>query len=98
MPVDPRTPEGVAKIAHLSRLALTDPEATAASEHMQKILKWVDELSELETDGVDAGLRDRATGTLRPDVARPSLSVEQALANAPKPDPLGFSVPAVLGE
>lgn len=98
MAVDPRTQEGVAKIAHLSRLALSDAEAAAACEHMGKILEWVDELNELDTNGVDAGLRDHATQTLRPDTSRPSLSVEQALANAPKPDPLGFSVPAVLGE
>jgi aspartyl-tRNA(Asn)/glutamyl-tRNA(Gln) amidotransferase subunit C len=96
--VDPRTPEGVAKIARLSRLALTAEEAEALGAHMTKILEWVDELSELDTAGVEAGLRDAARSALRPDVVAPSLAVDAALANAPQPGPLGFEVPAVLSE
>ena len=96
--IDPRTPEGVAKIARLSRLALTAEEAEALGTHMKKILEWVDELGELDTEGTAAGLRDEARAALRPDAVAPSLSVEAALANAPKRNAHGFEVPAVLSE
>ena len=96
--IDPCTPEGVAKIAHLSRLALSDAEQDAMCGHMRKILDWARELEELDTEGVSASLHDAAASSRREDVVRPSLPVKAALANAPAKNTLGFLVPAVLAE
>jgi aspartyl-tRNA(Asn)/glutamyl-tRNA(Gln) amidotransferase subunit C len=97
---DPRTPEGVAHIARLSRLALAPGELAAMATHLGKILDAVSVLERLDTQGVPAGLHDDAVeaAALRPDVVSPSLPVEEALRNAPARRPGGFEVPAVLAE
>lgn len=99
-PLDPRTPEGVAHIARLSRLAMSPQELAAMAEHMGKILDAVSVLERLDTRDVSAAMHDDATSSagLRPDVVTPSLSVEDALKNAPAKGPAGFLVPAVLVE
>lgn len=97
---DPRTPEGVAHIARLSRLALSPQELAAMAEHMKKILDAVSVLERLDTQGVPAALHDEAAALadLRPDAVAPSLSVDDALRNAPQKGVAGFEVPAVLVE
>jgi len=96
--IDPRTPEGVAKIARLSRLALDAQELSALGEHMSKILGWVDELNELDTEGVSASQHEQASEARRADVAAASLPVGEALANAPAKNTMGFLVPPILAE
>jgi aspartyl-tRNA(Asn)/glutamyl-tRNA(Gln) amidotransferase subunit C len=96
--LDPRTPEGVAHIARLSRLALAPLELAAMAEHMGKILDAVSVLERLDTQGVPAALHDDATTALRDDAIAPSLGAEEALRNAPRRGVAGFEVPAVLAE
>lgn len=99
-PLDPRTPEGVAHIARLSRLALAPEELAAMAEHMGKILDAVSVLERLDTNDVPAALHDDAAprSAMRDDVVAPSLPVDEALKNAPARGPGGFEVPAVLAE
>lgn len=99
-PLDPRTPEGVAHIARLSRLALSSEELAAMAEHMGKILDAVSVLERLDTQGVPASMHDDAAprAAMRADVVEPSLSVDEALRNAPARGPGGFEVPAVIAE
>lgn len=96
--IDPRTPAGVARIAHLSRLALTEAEQAGFGAHMAKILTWIEELDAVDTEGVDAGDLGEAVAPTREDAPAPSLSQEAALANAPRRGTDGFLVPAVLSE
>ena len=100
MTLDPRTPEGVAHIARLSRLAMSPQELAAMAQHMGKILDAVSVLDRLDTKGVPAALHDHVCGPgdLRDDVVVPSLPPDEALRNAPQKGPAGFEVPAVLVE
>jgi aspartyl-tRNA(Asn)/glutamyl-tRNA(Gln) amidotransferase subunit C len=98
MAIDPRTAAGVAQIARLARLDLSEHEAGALGEHLGRILDWVGELDDLDTEGVPTRLDDAPAADLRPDLPAPSLSREQALGNAPKAGLTGFVVPAVLSE
>ncbi|MCA8924618.1 MAG: Asp-tRNA(Asn)/Glu-tRNA(Gln) amidotransferase subunit GatC [Planctomycetes bacterium] len=93
---DPRTPEGVAHVARLARLALTDDEAQGLAAHMTKLLEAVDALQALEPDR--SALEPSPLHALRDDVATASLPAGQALANAPREADGGFVVPAVLSE
>lgn len=96
--IDPRTPAGVAHIARLSRLAMSPAELEVMAGHMSKILDAVSALDRLDTAGVKAGLHDEAATALRPDQVGPSLGAEEALRNAPRKQPGGFEVPAVIAE
>lgn len=96
--IDPRTAAGVAHIARLSRLAMTPSELEVMAGHMSKILDAVSALDRLDTAGVEAGLHDDAATALRADVVVASLGAEEALRAAPKKQPGGFEVPAVISE
>lgn len=99
-PAAPLDPEGLLALTNLARLELPEPERAALGEHLGRILGWVAELDQIETEGVSPSQHDapRTTESLRPDVVRPSLERERALLNAPARDPLGFLVPRVVSE
>ena len=67
-------------------------------QHMVKILEWVDELGELDTEGVSASLHEEASDARREDSSLPSLPVSVALANAPDQHQGYFRVPKVLDQ
>ena len=71
-------------MAELARLRLDDAELSAMTAHLQKILEYVDLLSEVDTSGVEptAHVISLATPT-REDEPGGELAPEQALANAP---------------
>mgnify|MGYP000229971111 CR=1 FL=1 len=89
----------VEKVSLLSRLLLKDHELDVMTEQMGKILGYMDLLGEVETINVDpmAHALD-ISDAFRPDEAKPSLSQEEALANAPNRDDECYRVPAVLGD
>jgi aspartyl-tRNA(Asn)/glutamyl-tRNA(Gln) amidotransferase subunit C len=91
------TREEVLKIAKLSRLSLSDAEVGTMTSQLDAILEHVAQLNALDTKDVvpTTGMAQSRT-PLRPDVPRPSLSQEVALANAPRPGGGGFLVPKVL--
>jgi aspartyl-tRNA(Asn)/glutamyl-tRNA(Gln) amidotransferase subunit C len=92
--------EEVRRVAELANLALTGEETARMARELSGILQQVDKLNELDTEGVepmsqvlyDAG----ETGTLREDRQRPSLSNQEALANAPAPGSGYYKVPKVI--
>jgi aspartyl-tRNA(Asn)/glutamyl-tRNA(Gln) amidotransferase subunit C len=87
----------VRKIAHLSRLEMTDEEVRMYAGQLSRILEYVEKLSEVNTDNVEPLTHALpVTNVLRPDEPRPSLSQEAALANAPARAYGHFKVPAVL--
>ena len=92
--------EEVRRVAELGNLALTEEEIARMARDLSGILTHVDKLSELDTSDVepmsqvlyDAG----ETATLREDRERPTLSNQEALANAPAAGAGYFKVPKVI--
>ncbi len=89
--------EQVRWVAHLARLELPQAELDLLTGQLSTILDYVDQLQQLDTEGVEplAHALD-VHDIFRDDVPQPSLPVEQALANAPARKGDFYSVPAVL--
>ncbi|RIK79621.1 MAG: Asp-tRNA(Asn)/Glu-tRNA(Gln) amidotransferase GatCAB subunit C [Planctomycetota bacterium] len=89
----------VEKVSLLARLHLSDAELDAMTAQLGQVLHYVEQLAELDTDGVEpmAHALDVAN-VFADDVALPGLAREAALANAPHRDEVCYLVPAVLGE
>ncbi|WCT72730.1 Asp-tRNA(Asn)/Glu-tRNA(Gln) amidotransferase subunit GatC [Sphingomonas naphthae] len=94
MSVDTAT---VRKIASLARIAVTDGEAEAMVGELNTILKWVDMLDEVNTDGV-APLAAVIPNhlRLRDDVVTDGGIRDKVLANAPQAEHGFFAVPKVI--
>jgi aspartyl-tRNA(Asn)/glutamyl-tRNA(Gln) amidotransferase subunit C len=93
------TREDVEKVALLARLRLSEAEIVAMTEQLGRVLGYVEQLSELDTDNVPPMAHAiELENVLVDDVVQPSLDREVALANAPKRDAECYRVPAVLGE
>ncbi len=91
------TPEVVRHVALLSRLELAEGEAESYAADLDKILHFVETLSELDTTDVPPTSHSfKMQNVFREDEVRPSLTNEQALANAPDSEEECFKVPAVL--
>lgn len=87
----------VRHIALLSRLKPTDEEVRLFSEQLSAILEYVDQLSEVDTTGVQPTAHPLPVSNLfRTDEPAASLSPDEALANAPQRDGHFFAVPKVL--
>ena len=85
------------KIAHLSRLEFDEKDAEKMMKDMSAIVTWVEQLNEVNTDGVEPlTTMSHEINVLREDEVKPHLSHEEALRNAPKKDSDYFRVPKVL--
>ncbi len=93
------TREDVEKVSLLARLSLSEEELTTMTSQLGDIVGYVDQLAELDTDGVEpmAHAVD-VSNVFRDDVVRPSLPRDEALANAPRDNGECYLVPAVLGD
>jgi aspartyl-tRNA(Asn)/glutamyl-tRNA(Gln) amidotransferase subunit C len=87
--------EQVLHVARLARLELSEDEVARMTGELSAILDHIEKISALDLDGVPptSHVVD-VPNALRPDVPRPSLPREVALANAPAVDEDGFSVPS----
>jgi aspartyl-tRNA(Asn)/glutamyl-tRNA(Gln) amidotransferase subunit C len=88
----------VAKLAHLD---ITDAEVELYTPQMANIVRYIEQLNELEIDDIEpmlGGLTDegKATVTIREDVAHGSFTQEEALSEAPAGVGGHFQVPKVL--
>ncbi|NOX53786.1 MAG: Asp-tRNA(Asn)/Glu-tRNA(Gln) amidotransferase subunit GatC [Planctomycetes bacterium] len=93
------TREEVEKVAVLARLKLSDTELDRFTAQLGKVLEYVAILNEVNTDDVEPMAHAvEMKNVFRDDVPTPSLSREQALANAPKTDGKFFLVPQILEE
>lgn len=91
------TKKDVLHVADLARLELTADEQALYTAQLQRILTYVEKLSELDTKGVEPTTYTvPQNDTLRDDAVRPSLSREDALANAPDVERGCFKVPAII--
>lgn len=89
----------VEKVAKLARMAITPGEREAFAKQLSEILTHVEKLNQYDTSGVEPTSTVLGqTNVFRDDVVKTSLSVEQALANAPERVSDGFSVPKIIDE
>jgi len=87
----------VRKVAKLARLDLSEADLATMATQLSAILSYVDQLSELNTDGVEPMAHPLPLkNVFRPDELRPSLPVDEALRNAPSRSGDFFAVPAIL--
>ena len=74
----------VAHVAHLARLGLSDDELALLEGQLNHILDQYTKLAELDTEAIAPTAQTiELENILRDDVVTPSLTVEEALANAP---------------
>ncbi len=91
------TPELIAHLENLARLALSEDEREAMREDLEKILAYFEKLGELELGGLEELARPVETeATMREDVPAPGLSQEEALQNAPEREDGYFKVPRMI--
>lgn len=89
----------VRRVALLSRLELSDEEVTQFSGQLSDIVTYIEKLNELDTDNVEPLAHCLPVhNVLREDVPAPSLTNDQALANAPERVDEYFKMPKVLGD
>ena len=98
MPIDRET---IVHVADLARIALTEDEITRFTGQLSVVLGAVERLSQVDTSVVlPTASALPISNVEREDVARPGLTTEEALANAPKGGRDGefFRVQEVLEE
>jgi aspartyl-tRNA(Asn)/glutamyl-tRNA(Gln) amidotransferase subunit C len=87
----------VRELALLARLRLSDSEVAAMTDNLGAILEYVEALRALDTSAVDPMTHavpfDCPT---RADEVKPSLPLDDALANAPRRDGSFFQVPRIV--
>ncbi len=92
----------VEKVAELARLALDKQELSLYTTQLQRILGYVEKLSEVSTKGVEPTTHTALeTSPMRPDkvsglYGNDRMSREEALANAPASEKGCFKVPQVI--
>ena len=90
--------DDVAHVAHLARLGLTDEELGRLEGQLNHILDQYAILVQLDTEDIPPTAQTiELENILRDDVARPSLPVEDVLANAPDREGDFIRVPPILG-
>ena len=89
--------EDVRKIASLARIAVTDDQVAAIAPELNNILGWIEQLGEVDTDGVEplAAVIPN-TLRLRDDVVTDGNVRDKVLANAPQAEHGFFAVPKVI--
>ena len=90
--------ETVKYIARLSRLSLTDDEASKFQKQLSAILDYIDQLGEVNTEEVlpTTHAVSSMKNVFREDVPVDSLSQDDALRNAPEKEDGFFKVPKVI--
>lgn len=92
------TTDDVQNLARLSSLQLADDEATALTQDLQNILKYVEQLGQLDTTGVEPTYQVTGLENVwREDVVETSdVTRESLLALAPEQTDNQVKVPKVL--
>lgn len=89
--------ETVRRIAFLSRLKVEDDKIAATEAEFNKILNWVEQLNEVNTDDVEPLVSVNETSlTLREDEVTDGNKSVAILANAPQKEYGYFVVPKVV--
>ena len=91
------TNEQVRHIARLARIAMSDEEIARLAPELNNILGWVEQLGEVNTDGIEplATVIDQKL-RLRDDAVTDGDIRDDVLANAPDAQHGFFAVPKVI--
>jgi aspartyl-tRNA(Asn)/glutamyl-tRNA(Gln) amidotransferase subunit C len=91
------SPEQVRHIAKLARIAMSDEELDRLVPELNNILGWVEQLGEVDTDGVEplTAVIDQKL-RLRDDIVTEGNIRDEVLANAPEAQHGFFAVPKVI--
>ena len=93
------TRDDVAHLARLARIQATDDELDRLAGQLDVILDAVKAVGEVAAADVPPMSHPLPlTNVTRPDVVRPSLTAQEALAAAPASEQQRFSVPRILDE
>ncbi|HHV46774.1 MAG TPA: Asp-tRNA(Asn)/Glu-tRNA(Gln) amidotransferase subunit GatC [Tissierellia bacterium] len=89
--------EVVKHMAQLCKLEFSDEELDNFTEEFSKIVEYVAQLTEIDTEGVEPTYNiSQKIQPLREDVIRESLSREEVLKNAPEEQYGYFKLPSVI--
>lgn len=89
--------ELIDKLADLAKLQFEGEEKEKMKADLNKIVAFVDKLSELNTDEVEPLIfMSDAVNVLRNDEVKQTITHEEALLNAPKKDSDYFRVPKFI--
>ncbi len=91
----------VRKVAKLAHLEISDAEVEMYTPQMEDIVKYIEQLNELDTDNIEPMLggltaEGQTTETIREDIRVGSLGQKTALDQAPSGVAGHFQVPKVL--
>jgi aspartyl-tRNA(Asn)/glutamyl-tRNA(Gln) amidotransferase subunit C len=93
------SPEDVADLARLARIALTREELEHLAPQLDVILESVAHVADVAADDIPPTSHALPlTNVFRDDVVVPSLPREEALAGAPAAELDRFRVPRILGD
>ncbi len=86
----------VEHVARLARLNLTEEEKVKFSKQLGDILKYMEQLNEVDTTGVEPMNHPiDFSNVMREDVARYDCTREELMANAPEVEQDYFKVPKI---
>ena len=86
-------------VAHLARLALSPDEEQKLGAQLGQILGYIEKLNELDVSQVEPTAHAvPLVNVMRDDEARPSMTREAALGNAPQREGPMLRVPVILEE
>jgi aspartyl-tRNA(Asn)/glutamyl-tRNA(Gln) amidotransferase subunit C len=84
-------------VAHLARLKLSPEEEQKLGAQLGDILGYIEKLKQVDVSGVEPTAHPfPLVNVTRPDEARPSLTHEDALRNAPQQTNGLFAVPKIV--
>lgn len=87
----------VDKLGHLSRLQFSETEKAEIKNDLQKMIRFVEKLNELDLDAAAPLLHmSDEINVLREDEIKGSVTREEALKNSPAKDDRFFKVPKVI--
>ncbi len=93
----PLSHDQVLHIAELARLTISEEETARFAEQLSEILDYMDKLKSVDTADVPPTAHPLARQNVtREDIVRPSLSHDEALANAPQQQDGFFQVRRIL--
>lgn len=89
--------EDVEYLASLAQLELSQKEKVRFQQELNNIIKYIDQLNELNSEDVPATRHViPMQNIVREDENSPSLSLDEALSNAPQKKDGFFTVPQVM--
>jgi len=95
--MEKRNTTRVEYLSRLARIALTQEEAASLEKDLERILEYVSQLQEIDTEGVEPTYHVLPMVNIwRQDKVETSLTVEDALKNAPEKKENFFQVPRVI--